>query len=107
MNRRVVMRGVALYAILAAAGSSFANASDAANASSIRSVAARSVYADDFSKRPTTEALSQLGRLLFFEPALSASAKVSCASCHDPEFAFGPPNALAVQRGGIDGRRTG
>lgn len=29
-----------------------------------------------------------LGRLLFFEKALSKDSSVSCASCHKPEFAF-------------------
>ena len=33
-------------------------------------------------------ARQQLGRLLFFEPALSANGKRSCASCHRPEKAF-------------------
>lgn len=46
-------------------------------------------------------ALAGLGRKLFFDPSLSASGKLSCASCHDPKFAYGPPNALAVQPGGI------
>jgi cytochrome c peroxidase len=46
-------------------------------------------------------ALTALGRKLFFDPSLSASGKQSCASCHDPKFAYGPPNALAVQPRGI------
>ncbi|MBN3787568.1 cytochrome c peroxidase [Burkholderia sp. Ac-20353] len=46
-------------------------------------------------------AVAQLGRALFFDPALSASGKQSCASCHSPDHAFGPPNALEVQPGGI------
>ena len=41
-----------------------------------------------------------VGRQLFFDTALSASGKMSCATCHDPRFAYGPPNDLAVQRGG-------
>jgi cytochrome c peroxidase len=44
--------------------------------------------------------LVALGRKMFFDPTLSGSGKMSCASCHDPAFAFGPPNALPVQRGG-------
>jgi cytochrome c peroxidase len=48
------------------------------------------------------EALTALGREMFFDPSLSASGKLSCASCHSPVDAFGPPNALAVQRGGRD-----
>jgi cytochrome c peroxidase len=45
-------------------------------------------------------AVAQLGRLLFFDPALSASGKQSCASCHSPAYAYSPPNNLTVQPGG-------
>jgi cytochrome c peroxidase len=51
--------------------------------------------------------LAELGRRLFFDPALSASGKLSCASCHDPAFAYGPPNARAVVPGGKDMRQMG
>ena len=54
-----------------------------------------------------TKALAVLGRQLFFDPTLSASGKLACASCHDPAHAFGPPNALAVELGGKDGRAPG
>jgi cytochrome c peroxidase len=52
-------------------------------------------------------ALAELGRKLFFDPALSGSGKLACASCHDPAFAYGPPNALPVQRGGKDLQQWG
>jgi cytochrome c peroxidase len=45
-------------------------------------------------------ALEALGRKLFADPALSASGRIACATCHDPRFAFGPPNARDVQLGG-------
>jgi cytochrome c peroxidase len=51
--------------------------------------------------------LSALGRRLFFDPALSASGKLSCASCHSPQHAFGPPDGLPVQFGGKDLRQAG
>jgi cytochrome c peroxidase len=41
-----------------------------------------------------------LGKHIFFDKSLSASGKMSCATCHDPRFAYGPPNGLAVQDGG-------
>lgn len=41
-----------------------------------------------------------LGKLLFFDQSLSASGKMSCASCHSPAHAYGPPNGLAAQLGG-------
>ncbi len=64
-------------------------------------------YATHFEKTPTPGAMTALGRALFFDKALSASGSMSCASCHDPAHFYGPPNDLAVQRGGIDGRRPG
>jgi cytochrome c peroxidase len=48
-----------------------------------------------------------LGKQLFFDPSLSGSGKLACASCHSPEHAFGPPNALPVQLGGSDMRQPG
>jgi cytochrome c peroxidase len=51
--------------------------------------------------------LAQLGRMLFFDPGLSASGQLSCASCHDPAHAYGPSNARPVQSGGKDMRQMG
>jgi cytochrome c peroxidase len=45
-------------------------------------------------------AMALLGKQLFFDQNLSASGKLSCASCHSPAHAYGPPNALPVQFGG-------
>src|SRR5262245_35403575 len=52
-------------------------------------------------------AVTELGRALFFDPGLSASGRTSCASCHDPRHAFGPPNDASVQLAGADGRSPG
>lgn len=51
--------------------------------------------------------LSELGRKMFFDPSLSASGKISCATCHDPRFAYGPPNSLSVQPAGRDMKQWG
>jgi cytochrome c peroxidase len=54
---------------------------------------------------PAAESLSlaaQVGRKIFFDTSLSGSGKQSCASCHDPGHAYGPPNDLSVQPGGAD-----
>lgn len=53
------------------------------------------------------EALSALGDKLFHDPSLSASGKLSCASCHDEGHAFAPANGLAVQKGGPTLQATG
>jgi len=71
------------------------------------SAAGRSFYADRFSRRASVAEMTELGRLVFFDPTLSASGKMSCATCHDPRFAYGPPNGRAVQLGGPDGKQAG
>ena len=55
----------------------------------------------------TLSFVAELGRKLFFDPSLSASGKQSCATCHSPAHAYGPPNDAAVQTGGPDMRRFG
>jgi cytochrome c peroxidase len=70
-------------------------------------LAGQPFYANTFEKVPSATALTALGRKLFFDPALSASGRISCAACHDPRHDYGPPNDLAVQRGGGDGHAFG
>jgi len=50
---------------------------------------------------------ASLGRKIFFDPTLSASGRIACATCHDPAHAYGPPNALAAQLGGRNLDRQG
>jgi cytochrome c peroxidase len=52
-------------------------------------------------------AAALLGRELFFDKSLSASGTQACATCHDPNHAYGPPNGLAVQLGGPHGKSLG
>jgi cytochrome c peroxidase len=51
--------------------------------------------------------MAQLGRLVFFDATLSSSGKLSCASCHSPQHAYGPPNDLSVMLGGARLARQG
>jgi len=51
--------------------------------------------------------IANLGRRLFFDPALSASGQTACATCHDPAHGFSAPNPLPVQLAGPDLRRPG
>ncbi len=45
---------------------------------------------DDGTNRfATDERAARLGQFLFFDPALSANGKISCATCHDPALGFG------------------
>jgi cytochrome c peroxidase len=57
--------------------------------------------------RAALDPVASLGRTMFFDPSLSASGRQSCASCHDPAHAYGPPNGLAVQPGGPALERSG
>ncbi|MES1206528.1 MAG: cytochrome c peroxidase [Pseudomonadota bacterium] len=90
--------------MLLAAGAAVAtgcrDAKRASSAAPAQSAAAKSFYADRFSRRATVAEMTQLGRALFFDRTLSASGQMSCATCHDPRFAFGPPNARSTQMGG-------
>lgn len=45
-------------------------------------------------------AVAQLGAKLFDDERLSGSGRLSCASCHSPAHAYGPPNAGPVMLGG-------
>ena len=47
-------------------------------------------------------AMAQLGRKLFHDPKLSGSGRFSCATCHDPAHAYGPPGAAPVMVSGAD-----
>jgi len=83
------------------------SAASAAPPAAAASVGAGAFYSMPFEKKPSVPALTALGRALFFDRTLSASGKMSCASCHDPAHAYGPPNALAVQIGGADMKLAG
>ena len=47
-----------------------------------------------------------LGRALFFDSRLSASGKLSCASCHDPDLAWADGRAVAQPPARQPGRNT-
>lgn len=49
---------------------------------------------------PSTAPKVALGRLLFFDPILSATKDVSCATCHDPRFGWADGRATPIGVGG-------
>ena len=51
--------------------------------------------------RDNPSAQIELGRLLFYDPVLSGSGTVSCATCHHPKFATGDGVSLGIGDGGI------
>jgi cytochrome c peroxidase len=54
---------------------------------------------------PSTAEKAQLGRRLFFDPSLSASGTMSCATCHEPARGFTDGRKLARGNDGRDLRR--
>ncbi|HEY4316875.1 MAG TPA: cytochrome c peroxidase [Herbaspirillum sp.] len=92
-------------AVSAAAARNSAAAPAAAGSTAASAHYANALYLA--SHKIGADTLTQLGRALFFDPSLSASGRQSCASCHSPDFAFGPPNDLSVQFGGRDMKRPG
>lgn len=56
---------------------------------------------------PRTDASIELGQRLFFDPRLSVSDAISCASCHNPAFAWGDGLPKGIGHGSKPvGRRT-
>lgn len=55
---------------------------------------------------PHTDVKVQLGKMLYFEPRLSADNTISCATCHDPEMAWANHGATDVGIGGKRGNRN-
>jgi cytochrome c peroxidase len=48
----------------------------------------------------------ELGRRLFFDPAVSRTGRVSCSSCHDPEHGFSDPRVLSEDEHGPSRRHS-
>lgn len=64
-------------------------------------LAALPLAAPDPADNPTTPAKVALGRLLFFDPILSATGEVACATCHHPAFGWGDGRAIPIGVGGM------
>ena len=61
------------------------------------------VNGDDNAPGPISNAVATLGRVLFYDTALSVNDTVSCASCHQQALGFDDNEALST---GFDGGRT-
>ena len=46
-------------------------------------------------------AVEELGRLLFWDPILSGSRDIACATCHHPDFAYADDRELSLGTGSI------
>lgn len=70
-------------------------------------IAAAGYAAPRFTKASSTfAARTALGRMLFFDPTLSADAKTSCASCHQPKHAYSDGRTTALGAFGRQGTRN-
>jgi cytochrome c peroxidase len=55
---------------------------------------------------PASTAKAELGKLLFFDPRLSKSGKISCNSCHDLKAGGADNRPVSIGHGGQHGRRN-
>lgn len=55
---------------------------------------------------PFSEEKQKLGKLLFFDPRMSISNQIACASCHDPELAWGDGKRVSYGHSRKAGKRN-
>lgn len=55
---------------------------------------------------PHTEEKARLGEDLFFDPRLSRSGQIACASCHEPDLAFADGRKVSFGHDRVAGRRN-
>lgn len=106
-RRRFFIRLIALGVLVAAAGVcawafSYPEQTPPAVGDIVEQLTGANPHPVHLERPPVAQlsAMALLGKQIFFDESLSASGKLSCASCHSPAHAYGPPNALPVQFGG-------
>src|SRR5450755_1777020 len=85
---RAVLRLALLAMLLLGYEPSEGVGATALDAHNERAMQQQRFYDAHFTRRPSVAELTDLGRKMFFDPNLSASSALSCASCHDPRYAF-------------------
>ncbi|EDM36704.1 cytochrome-c peroxidase [Pedobacter sp. BAL39] len=55
---------------------------------------------------PYSAEKEKLGKLLFFDPRMSVSGQIACASCHDPELGWGDGKRVAYGHSRQNGKRN-
>jgi len=55
---------------------------------------------------PFSETKRELGKVLFFDPRLSSSGQIACASCHDPELGWGDGKRVSNGHDRVPGIRN-
>jgi cytochrome c peroxidase len=61
---------------------------------------------DNTGTNPIDDAAATLGRVLFYDKALSVNNTVSCATCHQQQFAFTDPAVVSQGVNGVTGRHS-
>lgn len=98
---RVLRGSIALLAsFLAAVSGAWAEEAAVPPEMRLEALPARAV---EPTANPSTPAKLKLGRLLFFDPILSATQDVACATCHHPRFGWADarPTPLGVGGAGL------
>lgn len=99
----IVGIGMAVAASLLAAAPPHAEGTGAHPAERWRKAFARPDAVPGSKTNPPSIQKIELGRRLFFEPALSANGKISCATCHVPELGFA--DGVERSQAGVTGRQ--
>jgi cytochrome c peroxidase len=61
---------------------------------------------DNTNGNPIDNRIATLGRVLFYDTELSSGRTISCASCHQQEFAFSDGDQLSIGLNGLTGRHS-
>ncbi len=113
LRRRICIASIGFAAVAAAVATTVAIAAATLSPLSLRAWVAHPVASFVLARgenpykvrlvRPAAASLSamaRLGRLIFFDPRLSSSGRLACASCHDPRHAYAPLGDAPAMGGG-------
>ena len=99
------LRAILTFLAGGAVGVSYLSAAMAQTSSHLDAV--KSVYRREPPRPITNQPLVDLGRELFFEPAISASGKSTCVGCHLPELGWAVTEAKSRNDSGkLTSRRS-
>ena len=98
--RKCVALLSAVFTVPALAG----NIGNAADPHALFADFQRPAQIPDSKTNPMTPEKAALGQMLFFDPRLSGSGTISCASCHNPALGWG--DGLAIGYGNLGSRMT-
>ncbi|MGF6266581.1 cytochrome c peroxidase [Paraburkholderia youngii] len=94
--RKTVFRAVACVGVMLSLAACGNGSGDASAPNTTSGATTGSTSSSDAS---TLSLAAQAGQKLFFDSNLSGNKNMACATCHDPAYAYGPPNSLSVQLG--------